>query len=61
MTAAAAATREAGFGRRAVLLRHFGEAPPDECGNCDNCLSPPKTIDGTVLAQKFLVFEECSE
>jgi ATP-dependent DNA helicase RecQ len=26
--------------RRAVLLRHFGEEPPERCGNCDNCLSP---------------------
>ena len=26
--------------RRAVLLRHFGEDPPERCGNCDNCLDP---------------------
>lgn len=39
--------------RRVRLLAYFGEqAGP--CGNCDNCLSPPHTIDGTVLAQKFL-------
>lgn len=39
--------------RRVRLLAYFGEnAQP--CGNCDNCLNPPKTIDGTVLAQKFL-------
>ena len=24
--------------RRALLLRHFGEDPPESCGNCDNCL-----------------------
>ena len=24
------------------------------CGNCDNCISPPETMDGTVLAQKAL-------
>ena len=40
--------------RRAVLLRHFGETPPDRCGNCDNCLAPPKTEDATELARKFL-------
>ncbi|MUM77405.1 DNA helicase RecQ [Pseudodesulfovibrio sp. F-1] len=39
--------------RRQVLLGHFGEhtAP---CGNCDTCLSPVKTWDGTVAAQKAL-------
>ena len=40
--------------RRAVLLRHFGETPPETCGNCDNCLDPPDIIDVTELAQKFL-------
>jgi ATP-dependent DNA helicase RecQ len=40
--------------RRAILLRHFGEAPPAACGNCDNCLSPPTAIDATVAAQKLL-------
>ncbi len=40
--------------RRALLLRHFGETPPQRCGNCDNCLDPPKQIDATVLAQKLL-------
>jgi ATP-dependent DNA helicase RecQ len=40
--------------RRALLLRHFGEAPPEYCGNCDNCLDPPKQVDATVLAQKLL-------
>ncbi len=40
--------------RRAILLKHFGEAPPENCGNCDNCLSPPKAIDATTVAQKFL-------
>ena len=39
--------------RRVRLLAYFGEHA-EPCGNCDNCLSPPKTIDGTVLAQKFL-------
>ena len=40
--------------RRAVLLRHFGENPPSNCGNCDNCLSPPASVDGTQAAQKLL-------
>ncbi|MGH6653039.1 MAG: DNA helicase RecQ [Sphingopyxis sp.] len=40
--------------RRALLLRHFGENPPERCGNCDNCLEPPARIDATVLAQKLL-------
>jgi ATP-dependent DNA helicase RecQ len=40
--------------RRAVLLRHFGEDPPASCGNCDNCLSPPASIDATRTAQKLL-------
>ncbi|NIJ38613.1 ATP-dependent DNA helicase RecQ [Sphingopyxis panaciterrae] len=40
--------------RRALLLRHFGEDPPERCGNCDNCLEPGKQVDATVLAQKLL-------
>ena len=40
--------------RRAILLRHFGEEPPEACGNCDNCLDPPKTIDATEVARKLL-------
>jgi ATP-dependent DNA helicase RecQ len=40
--------------RRAVLLRHFGEDPPQKCGNCDNCLEAPGLIDATELAQKLL-------
>ncbi|MET9337847.1 DNA helicase RecQ [Nonomuraea sp. NPDC003804] len=39
--------------RRARLLAYFGQdgAP---CGNCDTCLNPPETWDGTVAAQKLL-------
>ncbi len=40
--------------RRAILLRHFGEEPPGECGNCDNCLNPPATVDASETARKFL-------
>jgi ATP-dependent DNA helicase RecQ len=40
--------------RRAVLLRHFGDDPPERCGNCDNCLEPPATIDATEVARKLL-------
>jgi len=39
--------------RRQVLLHYFDDngAP---CGNCDTCLTPPKTIDGTIATQKLL-------
>jgi len=40
--------------RRALLLRHFGESPPESCGNCDNCLAPPVTVDATEAARKLL-------
>jgi len=40
--------------RRQLLLRYFDDDLPEPCGNCDNCLNPPKTIDGTVIAQKAL-------
>ena len=40
--------------RRALLLRHFGEDPPQRCGNCDNCLEPVDVTDASVLAQKLL-------
>jgi ATP-dependent DNA helicase RecQ len=40
--------------RRAILLRHFGEEPPERCGNCDNCLDPPASIDATEIARKLL-------
>ena len=51
---ALAAFVEAATCRRAILLRHFGEEPPEVCGNCDNCLEPPATIDVTRVAQKLL-------
>ncbi len=40
--------------RTRALLSCFGEDFPGSCGHCDNCLSPPKTSDGTVEAQKVL-------
>ncbi|MEV8074595.1 DNA helicase RecQ [Streptomyces pseudogriseolus] len=41
--------------RRAGLLAYFGQEPSGEnCGNCDTCLAPPETWDGTVAAQKVL-------
>jgi ATP-dependent DNA helicase RecQ len=45
---------ETGGCRRAILLRHFGETPPENCGNCDNCLAPPKAIDVSEVVRKFL-------
>tara|TARA_A100001391_G_scaffold188957_2_gene159935 strand:+ start:10291 stop:12081 length:1791 start_codon:yes stop_codon:yes gene_type:complete len=51
---ALAALVEAATCRRAILLRHFGENPPEACGNCDNCLNPPQVLEVTELAQKLL-------
>jgi ATP-dependent DNA helicase RecQ len=51
---ALAAFVEASSCRRAILLRHFGEQPPDACGNCDNCIEPPATIDASEVARKLL-------
>jgi ATP-dependent DNA helicase RecQ len=39
--------------RRQQLLAYFSERAV-ACGNCDTCLSPPETWDGTVPAQKLL-------
>jgi len=39
--------------RRARLLAYFGESS-ESCGNCDTCLEPPQSWDGTVAAQKLL-------
>jgi ATP-dependent DNA helicase RecQ len=39
--------------RRVRLLAYFGE-PSEPCGNCDNCLHPPRTWDATEAARKAL-------
>ncbi|MDT7658665.1 MAG: ATP-dependent helicase RecQ [Pseudonocardiales bacterium] len=39
--------------RRVRLLNYFGQ-PGEPCGNCDTCLTPPESWDGTVAAQKVL-------
>jgi ATP-dependent DNA helicase RecQ len=52
---------ESGRCRRVELLKYFGETymngaglESEECGACDNCLTPRESIDGTVIAQKLL-------
>ncbi|MGZ4982012.1 MAG: DNA helicase RecQ [Methylobacter sp.] len=40
--------------RRQALLSYFGDRLDQPCGNCDTCLEPVKTWDGTVAAQKAL-------
>jgi ATP-dependent DNA helicase RecQ len=39
--------------RRVGVLGYFGERS-GPCGNCDTCLEPPETWDGTIAAQKLL-------
>ena len=40
--------------RRQTLLAYFGQAHPGDCGNCDNCLQPASTWDGTEAARMAL-------
>ncbi len=40
--------------RRQALLAYFDETLTEPCGNCDNCLTPPETMDGTEAARKAL-------
>src|SRR5690606_38780609 len=40
--------------RRSQLLAYFGQRGEPPCGNCDTCLVPPESWDGTVAAQKVL-------
>ena len=39
--------------RRQVLLNYFDD-DGEECANCDTCLHPPETFDGTIAAQKII-------
>ncbi len=40
--------------RRQSLLAYFAENLSQPCGNCDNCISPVQTWDGTEAARKAL-------
>ncbi|RZL87113.1 MAG: DNA helicase RecQ [Variovorax sp.] len=44
---------EASDCRRVRLLGYFGEKSTP-CGNCDNCIAPPRVWDGTDAARKLL-------
>ena len=40
--------------RRISLLGYFGEQQQEACGNCDNCLEPVESWEGTTEARKAL-------
>jgi ATP-dependent DNA helicase RecQ len=40
--------------RRQALLNYFDDAMAEPCGNCDTCLEPVNTWDGTEAARKAL-------
>ncbi len=40
--------------RRQTMLAYFDDHLPAPCGNCDTCLEPPETWEGTEAAQKAL-------
>jgi ATP-dependent DNA helicase RecQ len=40
--------------RRRSLLAYFGDHQEQDCGNCDICLTPPVTWDGTEASRKLL-------
>ncbi|MEP5569539.1 MAG: DNA helicase RecQ [Halioglobus sp.] len=40
--------------RRQSLLKYFGDVMEEPCGNCDSCLEPVETWDGTEAARKAL-------
>ncbi len=45
---------EASTCRRRILLAYFGERAEEDCGRCDNCLTPPQVVDGSDLARRVL-------
>lgn len=51
---AMASFAEAQTCRRQILLNYFSEYQREQCGNCDICLNPPKSFDGTLVAQQAL-------
>ncbi len=40
--------------RTNFILNYFGEYRSEPCMHCDNCLQPPESFDGKLLAQKAL-------
>jgi ATP-dependent DNA helicase RecQ len=40
--------------RRQFILEYLGQGGSRPCGNCDTCLQPPESWDGTIVAQKLL-------
>ncbi len=40
--------------RTNMILNYFSEFRDKKCGHCDNCLNPPKSIDGTITTQKAI-------
>ena len=40
--------------RRRTLLAYFGETLTEDCGNCDNCLTPVEVWDATEASQKAM-------
>jgi ATP-dependent DNA helicase RecQ len=40
--------------RRHALLHYFGDDSDEACGNCDTCITPVETWDGTEVARKAL-------
>ncbi|TMO71980.1 DNA helicase RecQ [Pseudoalteromonas sp. S3785] len=51
---AMASFAEAQTCRRQILLNYFSEYKREQCGNCDICINPPKSFDGTLVAQQAL-------
>ena len=49
-----AALAETNSCRRRSILNYFGEESPDECANCDICITTKGKFDATVIAQKAL-------